>query len=128
MDLHGKLIRLDPKAKGTLLEPTEWELVEGENMMRHKPTRCIFEIVCDDEALRREVATVFDFSARLIHVCDGQRIPTPAEQVPLGRAAIVILLKEIGAWKPVVIDIPDRRPCRHARLRRVGAKGTRRPA
>jgi hypothetical protein len=119
MDVNGELIRLDPKANGTSYEPKDWELVEGRNMMRHKPTGCIFQIFCDDQALGRGRATVLDFSARLIHVCDNRRIPTPAQQVPLGRAAIVILLQETGAWKPVVITVPDR-PSRR--------QGKRRPA
>jgi hypothetical protein len=92
MDVSGELIRLDPKAKGTLYEPRDWELMEGWNMMRHKPTGCIFQIVCGGEASGRGRATVYDISARMIHVCDGRRIPTPVEQAPLGRAAIVILL------------------------------------
>jgi len=115
MDVSGELIRLDPKAKGTLYEPRDWELMEGWNMMRHTPTGCIFRIVCGGEASGRGRATIYDISARMIHVCDGRRIPTPVERAPLGRAAIVILLQEIGAWKPVVINIPDRRSRRQGK-------------
>ena len=114
MDVSGELIRLDPKAKGILYEPRDWELMEVSNMMRHKPTGCIFQILCDDAASGR-AATVYDIAARMIHVCDSRSIPTHAEQVPLGCAAIVILLQKTGAWKPVVINIPDRRARRQGK-------------
>jgi hypothetical protein len=117
MDVNGALISIDPKAKGVLFEPKDWDLVEGFNMMRHKPTSCLFQIECDDAAMRASRTTIFDFSARLIHVCGDGRIPRQAEQARLGRAAIALFLQEIGVWKPEVINIPDRRSPRQGERR-----------
>jgi hypothetical protein len=111
MNVSGKRIRLDPKASGVLYAPEEWSSIEGSRMMRHKPTHTVFEIECDDVAMERGEATVFEFSARLVHVCDSHAVPSAAEQAPLARAAIAIFLQEIGAWKPEVREVPNRRLC-----------------
>jgi hypothetical protein len=113
MDVNGDLIRLDRNATSVLYEPEDWELVEGHCMIRHKPTSCIFEIDCDDDAKKSRVATVFQFFARLVHVCNHRALPSAKEQVPLGRAAIAVFLQAIGAWKPVVRHVPGPRARRH---------------
>jgi hypothetical protein len=110
MDMNGEVIRLDRDATGVLYEPEDWELVEGHCMMRHKPTGCIFDIDCDDDAKESGVGTVFQFCARLAHVCNHRALPSAKEQVPLGRAAIAVFLQAIGAWKPVVRHVPGPRP------------------
>jgi len=109
MHINGDSIRLDPKAKGTLFEPKDWELVRGHRMIRHKPSGCIFAIDCDNDAIQKDTATVYQFSARLVHVCDHRTVPSFAVQRPLGRAAIVVFLQEIGAWRPVVTEVPNGR-------------------
>jgi len=113
MDIDGEIVRLDPEAGRVLYDPKDWELVEGQTMIRHKPTSCIFIIECDDEAMQNGEATLFQFSASLIHVCDHRRIPSITKQVTLGRAALAVFLQAIGVWKPEVREVTVRRSCSH---------------
>ena len=75
-----------------------------------------FEIRQNDDVRPEDRVTLFQFSARLVHVCDGYEVPSSADQVPLGRAAIAIFLQEVGVWKPKVDYMPYR-PCRHRKPR-----------
>ena len=112
MRISGELIRLDPQEEGVSYEPEDWDLVEGRRM-RHMLSGCIFDIGCDDEAIQNGEATLFQFSARLVHVCAHRKIPSAETELKLGRAAIAVFLQAIGAWKPMVRNVPDRRACRH---------------
>jgi hypothetical protein len=98
---------------------TEWEMGGGA-LIRHLPTSTIFRIGVDEEARRKGKASLDDFYAQLVHACDAKWAPDQGMDQDslnfLGRGAIAVYLQEIGVWKPVVVEIPDRPE--HDRMRR----------
>jgi len=109
MTIRGERIYLDREAGGVWFEPEDWVVSEG-HFIRHRPTSTIFQIECDRAAIARNRATIFNFSARLVHVCDGKPLPDDEALVPLARAALADYLIETGLWKPTIEDVPERRP------------------
>jgi hypothetical protein len=102
MDIRrAKKIHLDRKAGGVEYEPGDWTRT-GPRQMHHEPTQTIFEVAPDKAAMKRGSIGLFDVSAKLVHVCDGCKIPSQTEQVELGRTAIAVYLQGIGMWKPDV--------------------------
>lgn len=100
MDVTGPEIRLEP-AGSFLFEQTDWSRIpyDGWPLMHHEPTHTIFMLYPDPAAMTPE--GTFDANhtvAQLVHVCDGHAVPSVAEQVDLGRAAIGVFLIVNGWW------------------------------
>lgn len=76
--------RLEPKSDAGFI-PNEWHMDDANALMLHQPTHALFSIYLapgTDPA----APSIFDFRARLCHVCDG--FPVPADLATLGAAAI----------------------------------------
>lgn len=112
---NSRKIYPDPDADGIDYEPSEWRMCQSPpHCICHIPTWSIFQIGLNTvdrkhcrRRLRESVADVKEFYARIIHVCDPQYRPDEETLVSLGRAAIAAYLIGIGAWKPVLLEIPD---------------------
>lgn len=100
MKLHGAKIKLDPAQKSMQYEENDWSIVPGTRLITHCPSRVTFEIVLDEGAEKKEVATLSDFSACPMHVCDGYALPGRDELMRIGQEAIVVLLEVIGSYVP----------------------------
>jgi hypothetical protein len=111
MNIDGPKIYPDPAKPGISFEPREWRRSEG-HFISHLPTGCMFEIGCDEDAMMANRATLFSFYGRLVHVCDGRRIPQGEELEFLSRGAVGVYLMEIGAWKPDIVEVAEPSPYR----------------
>jgi hypothetical protein len=109
--MMSRKIYADPDAAGIDFEPGEWRIAEPGHYLTHLPTSTVFCIGLDEDASRGETARIFDFYARVVHVCPRKHAPDQDTLVKLGRAAIAVCLIEIGAWKPKIVEVPVRR-CR----------------
>lgn len=98
MKLHGVKIKFDPAQDKIEYDDHEWSVVPGMVFITHRLSHITFEIVLDEDARGKEFATLLDFSACPIHICDGHAIPKRDELTRLGQEAIVVFLEAIGAY------------------------------
>lgn len=106
MDAISVEIRLDPTVDAVEFEPHDWVLDPDHPILHHRLSHALFCIVIPAEVGHGPIS-IFDVVARLTHVCDGHPIPQPAETAALGRAAIVVYLRAIGAWPGTVEQLDD---------------------
>jgi hypothetical protein len=93
-------ITLDPEEDNFLFQPGDWTR-QGQ-VMFHMPTHLAFIVSIPEDLPPRHNLSVFDFFARLGHVCAGHAMPS--DYVSLGRAAIIVFLLQIGFLAGAVIE------------------------
>lgn len=99
MNMTGQLFHLPHDAPGFLFEETHWSTIDGAWAVRHEPTRCIFEITLPDDCDETAPVNALMLGARLIHVCNGHRVPDLEEQEVLAREAMAFWAVEIGIMR-----------------------------
>src|SRR5690349_3467773 len=104
MHIDGEEIRLDREKDFVEIEEEDWAMDRGNHTMRHGPTKLTFLIEMDEEGQKAGAGTVFNFTARAVHICSGHQLPPARELTELGRAAIVLFLYGSGMFSP------ERRP------------------
>ena len=100
MYIDGEEIKLDPEKQSIDVEEDDWAIDRGGHLMRHMPTKVTFRIEMDDEAQKAGGGTIFNFIARPVHICPGQRLPPGDVMTELGRAAILLYLYGSGLFDP----------------------------
>jgi hypothetical protein len=104
MKLHGVEIRLDRTKDGIEYEEENWSIVPGTHKITHCLSHITFEIVLDEGAEKKEVVSLFDFSACPLHICEGHKLPNRDELTRIGQEAIFVFLKAIGSYVPTRPD------------------------
>lgn len=107
MKITSEPVSLDLEMGGVAFEPEDW-LMCGKHfgLMHHLPTHAQYFVDLPKEAHVKETVSISEFRAWLTYAPEG--IPSRAEQIELGRAAIAVFLQQTGLWKPEVHEIPDR--------------------
>src|SRR5581483_6521972 len=100
MQIDGEEIKRDPEKDSIDIEEDDSAIEGGEHMMRHMPTKLTFRIEMDEEAQKAGAGTVFNFSARPVHICSGHQLPPASVTSELGRAAILLYLYGTGLIGP----------------------------
>jgi hypothetical protein len=100
MFIHGAEIRLDPEQNGVDVADDDWCIGSGGHFITHMPSHVTFEIGLDEGLERAEKVSVFNFSARPVHICAGHALPYSEDLINLGRGAIILYLQGIGAMQP----------------------------
>jgi hypothetical protein len=80
----------------------DWR-IDRQNVIMHTPTRLLFSIYLEPGAVA-EKATLFQFRARLSHVCDG--FPVPARLSAIASEAIFMFAYLSGCLGDSPDDIP----------------------
>lgn len=96
MHIFGEEIRLDPEKDRVAVEEDDWAINRPECLMDHLPSGVAFVIDVDETAKKAGEASLFDFCARPVHICNGRQLPGREEMTELGRAAILLYLEAIG--------------------------------
>jgi hypothetical protein len=86
-------------------KPSEWMAGSRASMVRHGPTKTVFEIVARPDLSPDDVLTLQDFRARLVH--GSAAAPTDADLEVLCAEAILMALFLIGLAWPVVVNQID---------------------
>src|ERR1022692_2431702 len=95
-------IKLD-RTKGSLeYDEKGWSVNTSEHLIMHIPSQVIFQIGISEDAMSKQIGTVFDFVARPVHVCGGRETPSLEELTQLGRSAILMFLQMSGCLKPTM--------------------------
>ena len=100
MHIFGEEIRLDPEKDQIEASEEDWAINRPEQLMDHQPSGVMFFISVDEVARQAGQATLFDFSARPVHIHQGRALPNPEDMMALGRAAILLYLEAIGCLAP----------------------------
>jgi hypothetical protein len=96
MHIFGEEIRLDPEQTQIAVTEEDWAINRPDQLMDHQPSGVAFFIDVEEPAKKAGRATLFDFSARPVHICNGRPLPTSEEMTTLGRAAILLYLEALG--------------------------------
>ncbi|HVP46111.1 MAG TPA: hypothetical protein VMT32_05990 [Bryobacteraceae bacterium] len=96
MHIFGEEIRLDPEQEQMAIAEDDWAINRPDRLMDHRPSGVLFFIDLDETAKTSGQATLFDFKARPVHICQGRALPGIEEMTELGRAAILLYLEAIG--------------------------------
>jgi len=97
MYIHGAEIRLDPQKNSVDVAEDDWSIGSGSNFMTHLPSHVTFQVDLDEGMKKAERVSVFNFSAKPVHIGQGHALPGPEQLIELGRGAILLYLQGIGA-------------------------------
>jgi hypothetical protein len=104
---HATSPVIDGCERLTVREPEDWESCELPSLVRHRPSRCIFELYVHSGKPLDAFLELADFHVRLAHVCDGYPYPEPAEYRLLCHEAVLMALHFIGYVELVDVDPAD---------------------
>jgi hypothetical protein len=97
-ETHGKL--------QLVRKPSDWMAGSRASLVRHGPTKTVFEIFARPDLSPDDALTLQDFRARLVQ--GGAEPPTDAELEVLCGEAILMALFLLGLVWPVVVNSIDR--------------------
>jgi hypothetical protein len=86
-------------------KPSDWTAGSRASLVRHGPTKTVFEILARPDPSPDDVLTLQDFRARLVH--GGAAAPTDADLEVLCAEAVLMALFLIGLARPVVVNPID---------------------
>jgi hypothetical protein len=98
MDAISPEFRLEPD--GGSFVWSDWQIDDDHELSFHHPTRALFSIYPAPDAIDIASISIFQFRARLVHVCDG--FPVPDNLPTLAASAIIAFAyKNTAAYRPV---------------------------
>src|SRR5271170_6021868 len=74
MDAISPEFRLDPTGTGSFIW-RDWTIDDDQEISFHQPTRAVFSIYPAPDATDLASISIYQFRARLTHVCDGFPVP-----------------------------------------------------
>jgi hypothetical protein len=86
-------------------KPSDWTAGSRASLVRHGPTKTVFEILARPDPSPDDVLTLQDFRARLVR--GGAAAPTDADLEVLCGEAVLMALFLIGLARPVVVNPID---------------------
>jgi hypothetical protein len=86
-------------------KPSDWTAGSRASLVRHGPTKTVFEILARPDPSPDDVLTLQDFRARLVR--EGAPAPTDADLEVLCGEAVLMALFLIGLARPVVVNPID---------------------
>lgn len=95
-DLPNPIFSIAPGEETWIREPADWWPCEPKTYVYHVPSRTLFELYPDPNKPQHEPLEVIDFRARLVHLCEGAKLPGPEEFQKLGKEALLMALRHIG--------------------------------
>ena len=96
-------IRLDPSAQSISACAAEWAINPKRNIMQHEPSETVFRILADRMPNEDDPPlTIMEFSSTLVAIGDDCTLPDPEDIETLGRQAIVLYLRSVGALQTSV--------------------------
>jgi hypothetical protein len=88
---------------GVDYDPSEWQLCGSPlYSIVHMPTFSIFQIECDERARANGSLSMRDFSARVVHIAEGECRPSDEKVKFLARSAVAAYLEKAGPFLPSV--------------------------
>jgi len=99
MDVISPEFGLDPTGTGSFIW-RDWTIDDDQETSFHQPTRAVFSIYPAPDATDLASISIYQFRARLMHVCDG--FPVPDDLATLAASAIIAFAyKNTAAIRPV---------------------------
>ena len=86
MDAISPEFRLEPASTGSFIW-RDWQIDDATEVSFHHPTRAVFSIYPASDATDLASISIYQFRARLTHVCDG--FPVPDDLAALAASAIM---------------------------------------
>ena len=117
--LMSEPVTLDPEQRYVEFDRRDWNICPRYfGVMHHRLTGATYFIDLPEAARNKELISQYAFTAELVEVKD--KIPSRAEQIEQGRAAIAVFLIEMEIWNPRIIEVPDPPKKRGRRRRDMG--------
>lgn len=105
MNAFGPTFQLPAVVTQFVCDPEAWSMHDEAPVVMHHPTHCTFEVSLPGSIDEGHFIDAFSFGARLIHVCDGNELPTREEQKSLAHEALTFWALERGLLSPRVLSL-----------------------
>jgi hypothetical protein len=121
MNAFGPTFQLPAVVTRFICDPEAWSREEDAPLVTHHPTHCVFEVALPGNMDDLNFVDAFSFGARLIHVCDGNPLPTREQQRALAHEALTFWALEQGLLSPRVLSLDPQLPAAHHEHRSDGS-------
>jgi len=104
--LTSEVVTLDPEGHYVAFEDKDWRVCPTHfGLMHYLPIGATYYVDLPQAARNKELISPCEFTAELVEVRDT--MPSRAEQIEQGRAAIAVFLIEKEIWNPRITEVPD---------------------